>query len=63
VNNFDIDPFVLAIVDPAGYQAVHGAEAWLCHNDLNSDGLVNNFDIDPFVSCIADAPPPGRGCP
>jgi hypothetical protein len=48
VNVFDIDPFVLALTDPAGYAAAHPD----CHHanaDTNGDGLVNAFDIDPFV--------------
>ncbi|MBK8915312.1 MAG: hypothetical protein IPM64_12070 [Phycisphaerales bacterium] len=48
VNNFDIDPFVLALVDPAAY-----AEAFpLCNpmaGDVDGDGHFDNFDIDPFV--------------
>ncbi len=48
VNVFDIDPFVLALTDPASY-----AEAFpwcdLMNGDINGDGLVNVFDIDPFV--------------
>ena len=50
-NNFDIDPFVLALTDPAGYAA-----AWpncnINNADCNMDGLVNNFDIDAFVAIL-----------
>jgi hypothetical protein len=57
VNNFDIDPFVLAISDPAGYAIAYPAcNYW--NADVNCDGLVNNFDIDPFVTCIEQG-----GCP
>jgi hypothetical protein len=48
VNTFDIDPFVLALTDPAAYQAQHPT----CNRmlaDINGDGVVNAFDIDPFV--------------
>ncbi|MGE0481671.1 MAG: FG-GAP-like repeat-containing protein [Phycisphaerae bacterium] len=48
VNNFDIDPFVLALIDPAGY----AAQFPNCNRelaDMNGDGGVDNFDIDPFV--------------
>lgn len=51
VNNFDIDPFVLALTDPAGYETQYPA----CDRslgDVNGDGLVNNFDIDPFVALL-----------
>lgn len=48
VNNFDIDPFVLALTDPGAYAATFP----MCDvsaADINDDGVVNNFDIDPFV--------------
>ena len=51
VNAFDIDPFVLALADPAGYAA-----AWpncdIMNGDVNGDGVVNAFDIDPFVDLL-----------
>ncbi|MBU0718066.1 MAG: hypothetical protein KJ749_07450 [Planctomycetes bacterium] len=51
VNAFDIDPFVLALTDPAGYAA-----AWpncdIMNGDINGDGVVNAFDIDPFVDLL-----------
>jgi hypothetical protein len=51
LNAFDIDPFVLALTDPAGYAA-----AWPnCDRmlaDINGDGVVNAFDIDAFVALI-----------
>jgi probable HAF family extracellular repeat protein len=57
VNNFDIDPFVLALSDPSGYAAAFpSCDVNLA--DMNGDGVVNNFDIDPFVACIS-----GAGCP
>lgn len=51
VNNFDIDPFVLALTDPAAYAtAFPNCDAAAA--DINDDGVVNNFDIDPFVSLL-----------
>jgi hypothetical protein len=51
INAFDIDPFVLALIDPAGY-----AEAFpacdVLNADINEDGVVNAFDIDPFVALL-----------
>ena len=51
VNAFDIDPFVLALTDPAAYGA-----AWPACNvmlaDCNGDGVVDAFDIDPFVELL-----------
>lgn len=56
VNNFDIDPFLLALLDPAGYAVAHpGCDRRTA--DANADGLVNNFDIDAFVACILSACP------
>ncbi|MBL8880545.1 MAG: hypothetical protein JNG88_15640 [Phycisphaerales bacterium] len=51
VNNFDIDPFVLALTDEAGYQARFG---WCDRTraDVNRDGTIDNFDIDAFVEAV-----------
>ncbi len=54
VNAFDIDPFVLALSDPAAYAALHPD----CNRqlaDCNGDGLVNAFDIDAFVLLLTGA--------
>lgn len=51
IDNFDIDPFVLALTDPAAYDAAFPD----CDRDLgdiNGDGTLDNFDIDPFVALI-----------
>jgi len=52
VNNFDIDPFVLAITDPGAYALAH-PNCDIDNGDVNGDGLVNNFDIDAFVALIS----------
>jgi len=51
VNNFDIDPFVLALTDPAGYKAKY-PNCDIMNGDCNGDGVVDNFDIDPFVKLL-----------
>jgi hypothetical protein len=51
VNVFDIDPFVLALTNPAGYAAAHPACDYMLA-DVNGDGAVNAFDIDPFVGVL-----------
>jgi hypothetical protein len=57
VNNFDIDAFVLALVDPTAYAAQYpGCD--IAAADIDGDGAVNNFDIDPFVACVI-----AGGCP
>ncbi len=51
VNFFDIDGFVLALTDPAGYvEAYPDCDAMLA--DVNGDGSVDFFDIDAFVMLI-----------
>ncbi|MGH6958908.1 MAG: hypothetical protein ACREE7_00340, partial [Dongiaceae bacterium] len=57
VNNFDVDPFVLALLDPAGYAAAY-PDCDILAGDINQDGTLDNFDLDPFVECILNA-----GCP
>lgn len=47
VNNFDIDPFVAVLLNPAAASA----EA-RCAADIDADGFVTNFDIDPFVELL-----------
>lgn len=48
IDSEDIDPFVLALTNPARY-----AQKWpycdVLRADANEDGFVNNEDIDPFV--------------
>jgi hypothetical protein len=51
VNPFDIDPFILALTDPAGYQAAF-PNCDILTADCNADGLVNAFDIDPFIALL-----------
>jgi agmatine deiminase len=53
VNNFDIDPFEIAITDPAGYALAYpGCD--ISAADTNGDHVVNNFDIDPFVNLLTN---------
>lgn len=52
LNNFDIDPFVLALSDGVAYQSEFPA-CDLLRADVNGDGAVNNFDIDAFVAALA----------
>ena len=51
IDAFDIDPFVLALTDPAGYAAAF-PNCDINNGDINGDGLIDAFDIDPFVECI-----------
>ncbi|MBK8916002.1 MAG: proprotein convertase P-domain-containing protein [Phycisphaerales bacterium] len=70
VNNFDIDPFVVGIVNgdeptaPSGYSGDQACwDDRECWGDVNRDEAFNNFDIDPFVNCIVALPPDGEPCP
>jgi hypothetical protein len=56
VNNFDIDPFVLALSDPTAYAAAF-PECDRTNADVNEDGRVDNFDIDPFVVLLGGGAP------
>jgi len=51
LNVFDIDPFVLALTEPAAYAAAY-PDCDANRADCNRDGNVNVFDIDPFVQLI-----------
>ncbi len=51
VNFADIDPFVLALSNPAGYEAAF-PNCNLLNADVNNDGAVNFADIDPFVALL-----------
>jgi len=51
LNTFDIDPFVLALTNPAAYALQYPLCDFLLA-DMNADGAVNTFDIDPFVLAL-----------
>lgn len=53
LNNFDIDPFVTALTDPAEYALLY-PDCDISLADVNGDGTVNNFDIDVFVDLLSD---------
>lgn len=53
VNNFDIDSFVLAIVDSEAYAAEFPGCDFL-NADTNQDGHADTLDIDPFIDCLAN---------
>jgi hypothetical protein len=60
VNAFDIDPFVLAILDPVMYELQY-PDCDLALADTNEDGNVNSFDIDSFVDSIIEGLQAPRG--
>jgi hypothetical protein len=51
IDAFDIEPFVTAQTDPAGYPQRYPD----CHielADIDGDGEVNAFDIEPFIDLL-----------
>ncbi len=47
----DINPFVLALTDPAAY-SVQYPRCHILNADINGDGVVDFGDIDPFVALL-----------
>lgn len=52
INILDIDVFVLALIDPEGYNSAYAPCTWNCACDMNYDGSINSLDIDPFVDLL-----------
>ena len=51
IDAFDIEPFLLALFDPAGYQEQHpDCDRMLA--DINGDGNVDAFDIESFLELL-----------
>ncbi|NLF29331.1 MAG: hypothetical protein GX591_00420 [Planctomycetes bacterium] len=51
IDTADIDPFVMALVNPDGYAATY-PDCDLQLADCNGDGVVDTADIDAFVALI-----------
>ena len=55
INNFDIDPFALAVASaPSGYSTYYAAypNCDPTRADIDGSGVVDLFDIDPFVDLL-----------
>ncbi len=51
LDAFDIEPFIVALLDPAGYALLYPN----CDRnfaDINEDGAVDAFDVEPFVDLL-----------
>ena len=57
VDAFDIDPFILALLNPSQY-AIDYPDCDANLADINYSSAVDAFDIDPFIACVLNA-----GCP
>jgi len=55
INFDDINPFVLALTDPAGY-AIAYPNCNILNGDINGDGRVDFDDINPFVALLTGGP-------
>jgi len=51
VDGFDIQPFVLAMTDPAAYASQYPDCDYMLA-DVNGDGTVDGYDIQPFVELL-----------
>jgi alpha-tubulin suppressor-like RCC1 family protein len=51
LDAFDIEPFTLALFDPAGYQSRY-PNCDRMRADINADGNVDAFDIEPFIDLL-----------
>ncbi|MEW6199555.1 MAG: aryl-sulfate sulfotransferase [Planctomycetota bacterium] len=49
----DINPFVMALSNPAGYMATYPS-CYLLNGDINADGKVDFGDINPFVRLLTN---------
>ena len=47
----DINPFILALIDPAGYTSAYPS-CPLANADINGDGSVDFADINPFIALL-----------
>ncbi|MCH8807886.1 MAG: hypothetical protein IH986_17615, partial [Planctomycetes bacterium] len=63
-NGGDIDPFFIALGQPALWIQTYPNCDILCSNDINGDGSVNGGDIDPFFNALVGGPcDSGGGAP
>lgn len=51
VDNLDIDPFMMAVLDPSSYAVSH-PDCNQALADLDGDGSVTYFDIDHFIELL-----------
>ena len=53
MNTLDIEPFILALFDPAAYENAY-PECSIGRGDVTRDGFVNALDIEPFILALLD---------
>ncbi len=53
LGSADIEPFILAVVDPNGYAGMFpDCDAQLA--DFNGDGMIDAFDIEAFIAALLE---------
>jgi len=55
ISTLDVEPFVVALLDPAGYAAAF-PNCNVQTADMNGDGTINGLDISGFVKCVLGGP-------
>ncbi len=53
VDAFDIEPFLMSLLDPGKYDALYPACDPL-QADMNGDGNVDSLDVEPFVAALLE---------
>ena len=51
VDAFDIDPFIIALLQPALYE-IQYPDCQRLHADADANGSINAFDIEPFIETL-----------
>ena len=57
VDNFDIQPFELALTDMAAWEAQYGLTDGALRGDIDGDNDFDNFDIQPFEGLLTGGAP------
>ena len=52
VNLDDVEPFVLALIDPVAYQTGIGAGCFISRADVNLDTFVDGLDVEKFTELL-----------
>src|SRR5436309_2608684 len=55
VNQFDVEPFVLALIDPAAYAAAYPT-CNINRADMNGDSVIDGLDTQAFVAALLGPP-------
>ena len=59
LDNFDIQPFELALTDEALWETTYGLNDAQERGDIDDDGDLDNFDIQPFEDLLTSQGPSG----